>query len=122
MSNPVLDTKIFPSGATRSSDAENEAYHLISPAIFESLARVYAEGAKKYGEFNWEQGMPASDLLNHAIRHYRLFLEGDHSEDHLGHMLWNIGAAIHSLKYWPKLNEKFTLALDRRNETMRKGE
>ena len=108
----------FPSGAVRSSDAEMEAYYLITPDILSTLARVYAEGAKKYGEFNWEKGMPASDFLNHAIRHYTLFLSGDILEDHLGHMLWNIGAAIHSLNHWPALNLSFTEQIVKRRREL----
>jgi hypothetical protein len=108
----------FPSGATRSSDADMEAYYLITPDILSSLARTYAEGAKKYGDFNWEKGMPASDLLNHAIRHYTLFISGDTREDHLGHMLWNIGAAIHSLAHWPQLNQTFLAQLTKRRREL----
>lgn len=42
------------------------------------------EGAQKYGDRNWE-GLPIDNVLNHAIRHIYLYLEGDRSEDHLGH-------------------------------------
>ena len=98
------ETKVFDSGAVRSSDADNVRYDLISPVAIERLAEVCAEGAAKYGDFNWEAGMPAHDLLNHALRHIYRFLSGDRSEDHLGHALWNVGGAIHSLELWPELN------------------
>jgi hypothetical protein len=95
----------FESGAERSGDAEATRYDLISPIALRTLAETYAEGAAKYGEANWELGMPAHDLLNHAIRHIFLFLSGDRSEPHLPHAFWNVGAAIHSLEAWPELNE-----------------
>lgn len=103
--------------ASRNNDDENEAYYLISPSILHSLARVYAEGAKKYGEFNWEKGLSAKSLLNRTFRHLRLWMEGDREEPHLDHALWNLGAMIHSLEHWPELNKEFLLAIHRRKET-----
>lgn len=101
---PDQPTKLFQGGARRSADAEAVRYDLISPIALEALARTYAEGAAKYGDFNWENGMPAHDLLNHALRHIYLFLSGDRSEEHLSHAMWNVGAAIHSMAIWPDIN------------------
>jgi hypothetical protein len=99
------EVKQFDTGAVRSADAENVRYDLISPIGLRAVAEACAEGAEKYGDFNWEQGMPANDILNHALRHIYEFLGGDRSENHLGHAAWNLLAAIHSLKAWPALNE-----------------
>jgi hypothetical protein len=98
------ETVSFASGAVRSSDAEETRYDLLSPIALEAWAKTYAEGAAKYGDYNWEKGMPAHDLLNHAIRHIYKFLGGDRSEDHLPHAMWGVAAAIHSLALWPDLN------------------
>ena len=95
----------YHSGAVRSSDAEGTRYDLISPIGLAAVAAACAEGAAKYGDYNWEKGMPANDMLNHALRHIYLFLSGDRCEDHLGHAAWNVMAAIHSLEVWPELNE-----------------
>ncbi len=95
----------YESGAVRSSDAEGTRYDLISPVGLAAVAAACAEGAAKYGDYNWEKGMPANDMLNHAIRHIYLFLGGDRSESHLGHAAWNVMAAIHSLEVWPEINE-----------------
>lgn len=95
----------YQSGAVRSSDAEGTRYDLITPIGLAAVAAACAEGAGKYGPYNWEKGMPASDLINHALRHIYLFLGGDRSEDHLGHAAWNVMGAIHSLEVWPELNE-----------------
>lgn len=95
----------FTTGAVRSSDAEQTRYDLISPVGLRAVAAACAEGAEKYGDYNWEKGMPANDLLNHAIRHIYAFLGGDRNEDHLGHAAWGCLAAIHSLEVWPDLNE-----------------
>ena len=71
----------FPTGAQRSADAERERYDLITPVGLRRLAETYAEGAAKHGERNWEQGIPASSLVNHAIRHLYLWLDGTDNPD-----------------------------------------
>jgi hypothetical protein len=96
---------LYDTGAQRSSDAEHTRYDLISPIGLAAVARACAEGAEKYSAFNWEKGMAATDMLNHAIRHLYMFLGGDRSEDHLGHAGWNVIGAIHSLEVWPELND-----------------
>ena len=95
----------FETGAVRSADVDEERWDLISPIGLQALARTYAEGARKFGAANWENGMPVTDLLNHGIAHIYKFLSGDRSEDHLAHAAWNILGAIHSLEKWPQLNE-----------------
>lgn len=94
----------YASGAVRSADCDTVRYDLISPIGLHALAKTYAEGAEKFGAHNWENGMPVSDLLNHAIAHVYKFLAGNQDEDHLGHAAWNILGAIHSLEKWPELN------------------
>jgi hypothetical protein len=96
--------KSHDSGATRSTDKDNVAYHLISPIALKVLAQVLKEGGQKYGEYNWENGFPVTDILNHAVGHIYDFLSGDRSEDHLGHAFTNLMFAIHSMKLWPELN------------------
>lgn len=91
-------------GAVRSTDALKSRYDLISPIGLRRVAETYAEGATKYGDFNWELGFPIGDILNHAIRHVYLYLSGDRSEDHLAHAGWNLMAAMHSEEKWPHLN------------------
>jgi hypothetical protein len=55
-----------------------------------------AEGAEKYGEWNWQKGFPVNDILNHALAHIFNHLAGDRSEDHLGHAAANLLMAIHT--------------------------
>lgn len=97
--------RTFETGARRSPDADDTRYDLISPIGLKEVARACAEGAVKYAPLNWEQGMPAHDMLNHAIRHIFEFLGGDRGEPHLGHAAWGLLGAIHSLALWPHLNE-----------------
>jgi len=98
-------TAKFGTGAVRSDTVEAFRYDLVSPIGLREVARTCAEGAAKYGDWNWENGMPVHDLLNHAIAHLYQFLSGDRNEPHLGHAAWNVLAAIHSQELWPHLNE-----------------
>lgn len=94
-------------------------YQAIPPSAIRAVARAAKEGSAKYGDHNWLKGFPVSDLLNHGEKHLWDWIEGDRSEDHLGHALWNILAAIHSYKQWPHLNRgtlcgpKFTPPADK---------
>jgi hypothetical protein len=97
----------YDTGAVRSGDCEQTRYDLISPIGLRALAKTYAEGAQKFGPCNWENGMPVTDLLNHAIAHIYNFLGGDRTEDHLAHAAWNLLGAIHSLELWPDLNHEW---------------
>jgi hypothetical protein len=94
----------FSTGAVRSSEAEGTRYDLISPIGLRRVAETCHEGAVKYTDFNWEKGMPVSDLLNHVIKHIYQYMSGDRSEDHLGHAAWGMLASCHSEELWPELN------------------
>ena len=103
MSKMKKATKTFSTGAVRSTDAENERWDLIPPIGLRRLAETCAEGARKYGVNNWQKGIPASDLINHAIRHLYLYLAGDVSEDHIAHAAWNLLAVCHFEETKPEL-------------------
>ena len=96
----------FASGAVRGTDANGTRYDLISPHILTALAETYAEGSGKYGDTNWLKGLPSKDLINHALRHIVLWQQGDTSEPHLAHALWNLGAIIHFEKTRPDLIDR----------------
>ncbi len=93
-------------------DADDVIAHLddvrnaeIPSTAYEAVARACHEGATKYGDWNWERGFSVGSLLNHALKHISDWLGGDNTEDHLGHAMWNVLAAIHSYILWPHLNE-----------------
>lgn len=99
------DRVSYESGATRSSDTEGLRYDLISPHGLKRLAMTCAEGAAKYGDHNWQKGMPGWDLLNRTIRHTYLYISGDRSEDHLAHAAWNLFAFMHFQETAPHLTD-----------------
>lgn len=100
---PCEVTISFESGAVRSADAESVRYDLITPIGLRRLAETYKEGSLKYSDRNWEKGMPASGLINHAVSHVYKWLAGDVEEDHLAHAAWNLLAVLHFEELRPEL-------------------
>ncbi len=94
---------VFATGAVRSTDADSVRFDLITPIGLRRLAETCAEGARKYGDGNWTRGIPASVMLNHAIRHIYLYLAGDDSEDHLAHAAWNLLGVCHFEEAMPEM-------------------
>lgn len=57
-------------------------------------AKHFEEGAKKYGDNNWQKGIPVNCYLDSAIRHYLKFQRGDDDEPHDRAFVWNIMCCI----------------------------
>lgn len=92
----------FETGAVRSNDRVPR-YGLIPEVGLRRLAETCTEGADKYGVDNWRKGIPASNLLDHALNHLERWRDGDTSEDHLGHALWNIAVIAHLEERMPEM-------------------
>lgn len=93
----------FGTGAIRDTQIGKGRYDLIPPVGVRRLARRYELGANRYGDRNWEHGMPISRLLDSALRHINQYLEGDASEDHLAAVAWNIFGAMHMEEKVPEM-------------------
>jgi hypothetical protein len=85
----------FSTGARRDVQAGKGRFDLISPLALYHLARVYEEGAKKYGDRNFEKGMPLSRMIDSARRHINNHMEGKRDEPHIVQAAWNLLAYIH---------------------------
>lgn len=66
------------------------------------LAIHFEEGCKKYGERNWEKGIPENRYIDSAIRHYLKYLRGDTDERHDRALVWNICCLIWTVDYKPQ--------------------
>lgn len=58
------------------------------------LATLYSRGAKKYGENNFEKGMPFSRTFGSLLRHVYQYMEGERDEDHLSAIAWGAFALM----------------------------
>lgn len=65
----------------------------------------YEEGAVKYGEHNWEKGIPAHSFLDSAVRHLFKFLRGDTDERHDRAFLWNLLGLLWTIEHHPELDD-----------------
>ena len=63
------------------------------------VAKHFEEGAKKYGENNWQKGIPVYCYIDSAIRHYLKWLRGDKDEPHDRAFVWNIMCCIWEVDY-----------------------
>lgn len=100
----TLDGKMTDSGervvygegaAHREPGLDKGRPELITPFGLTRLAKWYALGAKKYGDFNWVKGMPFSRYTASMFRHLLLYMARDETEDHLAAIAWNAMAIMH---------------------------
>lgn len=85
----------FDTGAKRDTRTGKGRFDLISPIMLRRLAVLMERGAVKYGDHNWEKGMPQSRYMDSACRHINKFREGYRDEDHLVQAIFNLMAMIH---------------------------
>ena len=62
----------------------------------------FEEGAKKYGENNWQLGIPINCYLDSAIRHYLKYRRGDTDERHDRAFVFNIMCCIWEVDFHGK--------------------
>lgn len=63
------------------------------------VAIHFEQGALKYGENNWQKGLPVNCYLDSAIRHYLKYRRGDEDEPHDRAFVWNIMCCIWEVDY-----------------------
>jgi len=91
--------KVFATGAQRDAAGMKGWFHGIPFVAIERWAQWLEAGGKKYGKHNWRKGIPLSNYLDSAGRHYfklcEAMVQGVHpGEDHAAATLWNIGGFI----------------------------
>lgn len=85
----------FETGCQRDTREGKGRYDLLPPILVKRLAELLERGAAKYGERNWEKGMPTSRCFDSALRHLFQALEGEPTEDHLAAVVFNVAAVMH---------------------------
>ena len=70
------------------------------------VAKHFEEGAKKYGENNWQKGIPVNCYIDSAVRHYLKWLRGDTDEPHDRAFVWNLMCCIWEVDYRDKEESK----------------
>lgn len=67
------------------------------------VSKHYENGCEKYGERNWEKGIPLHSYIDSAVRHYFKFMRGDDDEPHNRAFLWNLLGALWTQDNKPEL-------------------
>lgn len=73
-------------------------------AILE-VAKQYEDGARKYADRNWENGIPLHCFIDSGVRHYLKFRRGDTDEPHDRAFVWNMLGAIWTHQNHPELQD-----------------
>lgn len=63
------------------------------------VAIHFEEGAKKYGEYNWQKGIPVHCYIDSAVRHYLKWQRGDKDEPHDRAFVWNLLCCIWTIHH-----------------------
>ena len=84
----------FGTGAVRDLAADKGRFDLLPADAVRQLARVMETGCLKYGDRNWERGIPIRRYVDSALRHIFCVLAGQKDEPHLPMAAWNLMCAI----------------------------
>jgi hypothetical protein len=75
------------------------------PTMFLEVSKHFEEGAKKYGEFNWQKGIPTHCYVDSMVRHYLKWMRGDGDEDHARAFVWNVICCVWTCNHKPEIND-----------------
>lgn len=79
--------------ASLSRFIDEKAFKNVSDMYLE-VAKHFEDGAIKYGDRNWEKGIPEERYIDSAVRHYLKYKRGDVDERHDRAFAWNIVCLI----------------------------
>lgn len=88
------DRREFESGAVRDMQTGKGRCDLLPAAALLRLAKHFEKGALKYGDRNWEKGIPLWSFIDSAMRHLLKYMDGQTDEDHLCAAAWNLLCAM----------------------------
>lgn len=92
--NQLSDDHIFMNVTLVTDSNKEEILTKCLAHMMLEASKLYEAGAEKYGENNWQLGMPVNRYLDSGIRHYLKTLRGDADEPHYRGFLWNILCAM----------------------------
>ncbi|MEA4831588.1 MAG: dATP/dGTP diphosphohydrolase domain-containing protein [Oscillospiraceae bacterium] len=75
------------------------------PTKLLEVSKHFEEGAKKYGENNWQKGIPTHCYIDSAVRHYLKWCREDVDEPHDRAYIWNLLCCIWTCEHKPELND-----------------
>lgn len=100
----IFQYKAFPMGVVNTTQR-------IANTMLE-VSKHFANGASKYGEYNWQKGIPIHCYIDSGVRHYLKWLRGDDDEPHDLAFIWNILCCMWTMKNKPEMNDLHTYTLE----------
>jgi len=90
---------------------EKPRVELLIPDALEAEARVWAQGAKKYGEYNWQKGMKWSIPIGCMLRHIFAIMRGqdidpESGELHAAHIKTNASMLIYYFYHYKQGDDR----------------
>jgi len=84
---------------------------LLVPEAMKAEARVWAFGAKKYGDWNWQRGMPWTKVIGCLLRHTFAIMCGEDidkesGELHAAHIKCNASMLIYYYYHYKKGDDR----------------
>lgn len=89
--------KVFETGANRDMSQGKGRFDLIPMPVLRALAIHFEKGCLKYGDRNWEKGIPVHSFLDSADRHLAQVIDGRYDENHLIAAIWNLFCAYQTI-------------------------
>lgn len=99
------DRTQFETGAVRDMQEGKGRCDLLPPAALLRVAKHFEAGAVKYGDRNWELGIPMHSFVDSGIRHLLKYMDGWTDEDHLCAAAWNILCALETEEKRPEMQD-----------------
>ncbi len=96
----AFDSAVKNLGYTNSTSEQSDIY-----GAFLEVAKHFEDGARKYGENNWQKGIPLHSYIDSALRHYTKYMCNWVDEPHHRACLWNLMCGMWTLKHQPELND-----------------
>lgn len=79
------------------------------PKLMLDVAKHFENGALKYGEHNWQKGIPISRYIDSALRHLMKDCACETDEDHAAAFVWNCMCAAWTMENLLEMDD-YTLA------------
>ena len=85
------------------------AVNIDLPKLMLDVAKHFENGALKYGERNWQKGIPISRYIDSALRHLMKDCACETDEDHAAAFVWNCMCAAWTMENLLEMDD-YTLA------------
>lgn len=99
------DRTQFSTGAVRDMHEGKGRFDLLPMCVLMRLAKHYENGCIKYGDRNWEKGIPCHSFADSAMRHLVKYMDGWRDEDHLIAAIWNLCGLAWTEEKHPELQD-----------------